>query len=257
MFLAADVGNSNIVIGIYQEGNWLQVWRLETDTGKMVDDYVAQLRSLLETAELQPDMITHSMVASVVPGLTGDLTSAIKQLSGSKPLQLTSQIDTGIRLQTERPEEIGPDLIAGVVAGYHKTSQTCIVVDFGTATTLMAVQDPGVLVGGAICAGLKITAESLVSRAAMLSEIPLEPPSQVLSQGTIEAMQSGLVLGHICMVEGLIDRMKKEIGPVKVVATGGLAQLLAEHTDYFDVVDPLLTLEGMRIIAERAGGRSE
>lgn len=251
MFLAADVGNSNIVIGIYHKGDWVQVWRVETDSGKVRDDYVSQLRSLLSAANLQSDTVTQAMIASVVPNLSAELMAAIEKVTGIEPLNLDYRTDTGIHLQTERPEEIGPDLIAGVVAGYHAVGQACIVVDFGTATTLMAVQEPGVLVGGAICAGLKITAESLVSRAAMLKEIPLEPPSQVLAKGTVEAMQSGLVLGHVCMVEGLIDRMKKEIGPAKVVATGGLAQLLAEQTDQFDVVDPLLTLEGMRIISER------
>lgn len=253
MFLAADVGNSNIVLGIYRDGNWEQVWRIETNTGKKRDDYLSHLRSLFEGANISAGIVTQSMIASVVPSLDGELAPAVEMLTQTKPFALTYETDTGIALETDRPEEIGPDLLAGVVAGYHLTGGACIVVDFGTATTLMAVKDPGVLSGGAICAGLKITAESLVSRAAMLSDIPLEPPNQVLAKGTIEAMQSGLVLGHICMVEGLIDRMKEELGDggTKVVATGGLAETLAGYTSYFDRVDPLLTLEGMRIISER------
>lgn len=256
MFLAVDVGNSNIVVGIYDNDRdrWVQVWRVETDSGKAWDDFLAQLQSLLDAVEIKPGAITRSMVASVVPKITGDVLAAIDKLTNSRPIKLNHQTETGIRFNTHRPEEIGPDLIAGVVAAYHAAEQACIVVDFGTATTLMAVQEPGVLVGGAICAGLKITADSLVSRAAMLSDIPLEPPPNVLAKGTVEAMQSGLVLGHICMVEGLIDRMKQELGgDIMVWATGGLAEMLAGHTNHFDIVDPLLTLNGMRVIAEKIG----
>lgn len=253
MFLAVDVGNSNIVLGIYANGSWAKVWRVETDPGKKRDDYLSQFRTLFEGAGLAAGDVRSSMIASVVPSLNGELAPAIEQLTRVRPIMLSHQSDTGIVMETDRPEEIGPDLIAGIVAGYHIMSGTCIVVDFGTATTLMAVKEPGVLTGGAICAGLKITAEALVGRAAMLSDIPLVPPPKVLARGTVEAMQSGLVMGHICMVEGLIDRMKKELGEIntKVIATGGLAEMLADRTTYFDRVDPLLTLKGMRIIEER------
>lgn len=257
MFLAMDVGNSNIALGIYEKGSWINVWRLETDPGKKRDDYLSQFRTLFDGAGLVAGDVSISMIASVVPSLNGELAPAIRLLTQTEPSILTAEADTGIIMETDRPEEIGPDLIAGIVAGYHIMGGTCIVVDFGTATTLMAVKKPGVLTGGAICAGLKITAEALVSRAALLSDIPLIPPPEVLAKGTVEAMQSGLVVGHICMVEGLVDKMKQELGEgnTKVVATGGLAQMLADHTTYFDRVDPLLTLEGMRIILERMEGQ--
>lgn len=253
MFLAVDVGNSNIVLGIHANGSWAKVWRIETDPGKKRDDYLSQFRTLFEGAGLAAGDLNSSMIASVVPSLNNELASAIEQLTRVRPTLINHQSDTGIVMETDRPEEIGPDLIAGVVAGYQIMGGTCIVVDFGTATTLMAVKEPGVLTGGAICAGLKITAEALVGRAAMLSDIPLVPPREVLAKGTVEAMQSGLVMGHICMVEGLIDRMKREMGEgnPKIIATGGLAEMLADRTTYLDKVDPLLTLEGMRIIAER------
>ena len=253
MFLAVDVGNSNIVLGVYADGSWVKVWRIETDPGKKRDDYFSQLRTLFEGAGLSPVEVNSCMIASVVPGLNNNLAAAIEKLTRAKPAMLTHQSDTGIVMETERPEEIGPDLIAGIVAAYHFTGGSCIVVDFGTATTLMAVKKHGILTGGAICAGLKITAEALVGRAAMLSDIPLVPPREVLAKGTVEAMQSGLVVGHICMVEGLIDRMKEEMDDtdIKVVATGGLTEMLADHTTYFDRVDPLLTLEGIRIVAVR------
>lgn len=258
MFLAVDVGNSNIVLGVYQQDHWRKVWRIETDRGKKRDDYLSQLRTLFDGEMLLPAEVTGSMIASVVPSLNGELAPALRLLTQTDPIILTAEADTGIVIETDRPEEIGPDLIAGVTGAYHRLKQSCIVVDFGTATTLMAVEEPGVLVGGAICAGLKITSEALVGRAAMLSDIPLVPPGRALAKGTVEAMQSGLVLGHICMVEGLISRMKEELkkgkGKVKVVATGGLAETLAGHTDCFDEVDPLLTLDGMRIISERQEG---
>lgn len=251
MFLAIDIGNSNIVLGVFHNGEWTHVWRLETETEKNRDEYAVSFRNLFEQSGIHPTEITQSMIAGVVPALTKYLQDVLKELTEVESFILTPHTETGISLGTDNPEEIGPDLIAGAAGAYHHVGDTCIVVDFGTATTLIAVKKPGMLTGGAICAGLKITAEALVNKAALLDDIPLEPPQNILAKGTVEAMQSGLVLGHICMVEGLISRMKKELGPAKVVATGGLAEIVAPHTGCFDLVEPLLTLEGMRIIAKR------
>lgn len=250
MFLAVDAGNSTIVLGVYDNDDWKEVWRIETDKNKVKDDYRSIFLSLFAQVGLSPESITKCMIASVVPHLTAHLQESLKELTGTNPVILTSDTDTGITLEADNPKEIGPDLIAGAVGGYHKVQDSCIVVDFGTATTLIAVQNPGRLTGGVICAGLRITVDALINKTALLGDIPLKAPARVLAQDTVEAMQSGLVLGHACMVEGLIGRIKEEIGEAKVVATGGLAETLAPHTESFDLVEPLLTLDGMRYICE-------
>ncbi len=250
MFLAVDAGNSTIVLGVYDNDDWKKVWRIETDKNKVKDDYRSIFLSLFAQAGLSPESITKCMIASVVPHLTAHLQESLKELTGTNPVILTSDTDTGITLEADNPKEIGPDLIAGAVGGYHKVQDSCIVVDFGTATTLIAVQNPGRLTGGVICAGLRITVDALINKTALLGDIPLKAPARVLAQDTVEAMQSGLVLGHACMVEGLIGRIKEEIGEAKVVATGGLAETLAPHTESFDLVEPLLTLDGLRYICE-------
>lgn len=258
MFLAVDLGNSNIVLGVYHDKEWLKVWRTETVSGKSSGEYAVLGHTFFKQSGIEPKEITQGMIASVVPSLTGPMSKALADITGISPRELTHNTETGIVLETERPEEVGPDLIAGAVGAYERVRDTCIVVDFGTATTLMAIKNPGVLTGGAICAGLRITADALINSAELLDDIPLKPPSNVLAKETVGALQSGLVLGHVAMVEGLISRIKEELGPAKVVATGGLVETLAPHTDCFDIVDPLLTLEGLRIIGKRqkADGRN-
>jgi len=248
MFLAVDAGNSNIVLGIYDEGEWVKVWRIETEKDKGRDDYRSIFLSLFEQADIPLEKISRAMIASVVPHLTVHLQDSLKELTGITPRVLGPDTETGISLEADNPKEIGPDLIAGAAGAYHSIQDTCIVVDFGTATTLVAVEKPGRLTGGIICAGLKITIEALINRTALLGDIPLKVPSKVLAKDTVGAMQSGLIMGHACMVEGLINNIKNEIGEARVIATGGLAETLAPYIESFDKVEPLLTLDGMRYI---------
>ena len=250
MFLAVDAGNSNIVLGIYDEGEWVKVWRIETEKDKGRDDYRSIFLSLFEQADIPLEKISRAMIASVVPHLTVHLQDSLKELTGITPRVLGPDTETGISLEADNPKEIGPDLIAGAAGAYHSIQDTCIVVDFGTATTLVAVEKPGRLTGGIICAGLKITIEALINRTALLGDIPLKVPSKVLAKDTVGAMQSGLIMGHACMVEGLINNIKNEIGEARVIATGGLAETLAPYIESFDKVEPLLTLDGMRYICE-------
>jgi len=250
MFLAVDAGNSNIVLGIYDEGEWVKVWRIETEKDKGRDDYRSIFLSLFEQADIPLEKISRAMIASVVPHLTVHLQDSLKELTGITPRVLGPDTETGISLEADNPKEIGPDLIAGAAGAYHSIQDTCIVVDFGTATTLVAVEKPGRLTGGIICAGLKITIEALINRTALLGDIPLKVPSKVLAKDTVGAMQSGLIMGHACMVEGLINNIKSEIGEARVIATGGLAETLAPYIESFDKVEPLLTLDGMRYICE-------
>ncbi len=257
MLLALDIGNSNIVIGTSENGEWIHQWRIQTDTGKTPDEYAVLFGNLFHEANLSYTDFSSIIICSVVPQLTETINAVFKKRVGTIPLILNGAIDTGIKVHTSNPNSVGADLIADSVGAYSLFGENCIVVDFGTATTVMVVKEPGEFIGGAICAGLKVTVDALVGKAAQLSQIPLEPPPQVVGNNTIEAMQSGLVLGHLCMVEGLIDRMKKQIGEAKVIATGGLSEKIGPHTDYFDVIDPMLTLDGLRIIMERQGEKRE
>ena len=253
MLLALDIGNSNIVIGVSDEGEWVHQWRIQTDDSKTVDEYAVLFQNLFSEVELGYNQFDEVIIGSVVPQLTQVISQIFEQRSPGKVVVLNGQVDTGIAIKTTSPASVGADLIAGAAGAYAMVKGDSIIVDFGTATTLMAVRKPGELVGGAICAGLKVTIDALVGKAAQLSQIPLEPPPNVIGTNTQESMQSGLVLGHLCMVEGLIDRMKNQLdsSSVKVIATGGLSPRIGPHTDYFDVIDPMLTLDGLRIIMDR------
>lgn len=253
MLLAVDIGNSNIVMGLSDNGGWFHRWRIQTEADKTIDEYYVLFKNLFDDADFSFADVNDIIISSVVPQLTQTINEVLIKLSQTEPLVLNGNVDTGIELKTDSPETVGADLIADAVGGYNYAKQDCIVIDFGTATTVLAVEDPGSFSGVAICAGLKVTIDALVGKAAQLSQIPLEPPANVIGRNTMQSMQSGLVLGHICMVEGLVDRMKDELSadPVMVIATGGLSEEIAPYTDYFDYVDPTLTLDGLKIIAER------
>lgn len=252
MLLALDIGNTNIVIGASHNGEWDHQWRIQTDADKTADEYAVLFANLFEDVGLDYDHFTRIIISSVVPQLTQTISEVFEKRSNTKALVLNGEVETGIKVKTKTPGSVGADLIADAVGAYEVFGDDCIIVDFGTATTVIAVQNPGELVGGAICAGVKVTIDALVGKAAQLSQIPLEPPANVVGRNTIESMQSGLVLGHICMIEGLIDRMQKQLGgSAKVIATGGLSEKMGAHTDYFDIIDPMLTLDGLRLIMQR------
>ena len=251
MLLAVDIGNTNVVIGISSGDEWLHQWRVQTVTDRTPDEYSVIIDNLMKQSDCSFDGVEMVIISSVVPQLTPAFRNILEKKSGIESIVLDGTLDTGITITARDPRTVGADLIADAVAAYDYFGETCLVVDFGTATTVMAVRSPGELLGGAIGSGLKLTTDALVHRAAQLTQIPLEPPESVIGRNTVEAMQSGLVLGHLCMVEGLIDRMRKELGSAKVMATGGLAQKVAPYTEYFDAIDRTLTLNGLRIIAER------
>lgn len=251
MLLAVDVGNSNIVMGVSEDSAWKGVWRLETRLGGDAGRFATRAEQLFRNEGIDPAELQRVIISSVVPQVTPVVRRVMGTMTESKPLMLTWKTDTGIELGTEAPEEMGTDLIANAVAAWDLFSESCIVVDFGTATTLMYVESPGIMKGGAICPGLKVSARALAGNAAQLPDIPLESPARVISGNTLEAMQSGVVLGHISMVEGMIAKMKKEsgAGKIKTVATGGMVSLLAPLTDRFDAAEPMLTLNGLRLVA--------
>lgn len=251
MLLALDVGNSNIVIGASMGNTWKHEWRVQTDTNKTSDEYAVLFKNLFDEADLRYSRFNEIIISCVVPQLTHVIANVFQKRLHINPLILDSTVETGLFLKTAHPESVGADLIADAVGAYEEFEDNCIVVDFGTATTLMAVQNPGEFIGGAICAGLKVSLDALAGKAAKLSQISLESPPSVIGRNTEEAMQSGIVLGHLCMVEGLIDRMEEQMGSAKVIATGGLAEKVGPYTNYFDVIDPMLTLNGLRLIAQK------
>lgn len=256
MLLAADIGNSNIVLALWDGTAWKATRRINTYPVLQPEAYREELQAMLRAAgtDANPGPGMATIISSVVPVVTNPVARAMEGLAGTAPIVLDAHTDTGITLGAEHPERVGADLIADAVGAYALVGDRCIVVDLGTATTVMALDEKGTLAGGAICTGLQVSVDSLVEKAAQLQSIPLEIPESAIGRNTITAMQSGLVLGHLCMVEGLIDRQRAELGPARVVATGGLASVLAPRTSHFDYVEPMLTLDGLRIIAERQGG---
>ncbi len=259
MLLAVDIGNTNIVFGVHTQDQWLHHWRIQTVRDRMPDEYAALFRDLLGEADLDLTGFKSAIISSVVPPLTQGFREMIALRTGRTPLILDAGTKTGIEIRTERPEEVGSDLIANAVAAYDRFKTNCVAVDFGTATTFTAIAEPGALMGVSISAGLQAIVDALVGHTSQLPQIELAPPPSVIGRNTVHSMQSGLVLGYVSLIEGLIDRIRRELGHAKVIATGGLAQTVAPLTDRFNAVDPWLTLEGLRLVSERhaRGGRRQ
>jgi type III pantothenate kinase len=249
--LAIDIGNTNIVFGVHDGERWAQLWRAQTVRERMPDEYAVLFRDFLGGAGLELKSFQHTVLSSVVPQLTQGMADMVAAHTGYRPLIISSKVNLGIRINTDTPERVGSDLIADATAAYDRFQSNCIVVDFGTATTFTVVKEPGEMIGVVIAAGLRATEDALVRRTAQLPHVEMVPPPSVVGRNTIHSMQSGLVLGHISMVEGMIDRIRREIGEAKVIATGGLSAVFGPLTDHFDAVDPWLTLDGLRLIAER------
>jgi len=251
MLIAIDVGNTNIVFGVHDGDRWAHHWRVQTVRERMPDEYAVMFRNFLSDAGLELRQFDQAILSSVVPQLTSGLSNMGAQHTGYPPVVVSARVNTGVRLNVDHPDSVGSDRIADAVASYERFRSNCVVVDFGTATAFTIVVEPGELIGAVIAAGLTTTADALVRRTAQLPQVELVPPPSIIGRNTIHAMQAGLVLGHIAMVEGIIDRIRKELGGAKVIATGGLSTVLAPLTDRFDAVDPWLTLDGLRLIAER------
>jgi type III pantothenate kinase len=252
MLLAIDIGNTNIVFGVHAGAAWQHHWRVQTVRERMPDEYAVLFQSFLQQAGLDFDAFDQAIVSSVVPQLTRGVAEMVADHIGRAPLVLRPpHTFTGLVIDIEQPDKIGADLVANAVAAFALFGTDCIAVDFGTATTFTAVAAPGILRGVAIAAGLNTTADALSSRAAQLPFVDLAAPPSVIGRNTIQAMQAGLVLGYVAMVEGLIDRMRVELPGANVVATGGLSRVIGPLTDRFDAVEPWLTLDGLRLIAAR------
>ncbi len=251
MLLALDVGNTNTTIGVFRGKEVLRRFRLTTVRERTVDEWGLHLRQLCEWSQISPEAIRGVVVGSVVPPVDGNLRAAVGTYLQAEPLFVAPGIKSGMPLRVETPLELGADRLCNAVAAYEEYGGPCVVVDFGTASTWDVVSAKGEFVGGVIAPGLEIAAEALFSRAAKLPRIELAAPPLVIGKGTVDSMQAGLVYGYVGLVEGLTKRVLEELGGGKVIATGGMATVIARHTEIFHAVDDDLTLKGLRLLWER------
>jgi type III pantothenate kinase len=251
MLLTIDIGNTNITLGLY-EGNELgSRWRLATDYDHMPDEYGLQLLGLLENAGHPPNAITGICLASVVPPITSKIIEACKHYINVEPLVVDAGVKTGVRVRYEDPRAVGADRIVDAVAVVRLYGTPACVVDFGTATTFDAISKDGDYLGGAIAPGIAIAADALFQRTAKLPRVDIQKPPAVIGRNTVHSMQSGLLFGYVGLVEGMVARFRRELGDdMKVIATGGLADIVAHETKAIQMVAPWLTLDGLQIVWE-------
>jgi len=251
MLLTIDIGNTNLTLGLYEGDKLGSHWRLATDHNRMPDEYGLQFLGLLQNAGKTLTEMTGVSLASVVPPLTGRVIQACREYLKQEPLVVDAGIKTGIRIRYEDPRAVGADRVCDAVAVMKLYGGPACVVDFGTATTFNAITKDGEYLGGAITAGINLAAEALYTRAAKLPRIDLQVPPFVIGRNTVHAMQSGLLFGYVSMVEGMVARFRSELGSdMKVIATGGLAEVVAKETQVINIISPWLTLDGLRIIWE-------
>jgi type III pantothenate kinase len=249
MLLTMDIGNTNLTLGLYQGEELGPRWRLSTAHDRMPDEYGLQILGLLAHAGTSPVDLSGVCLASVVPPLTSNLVQACKQYLLQDALVVDAGVKTGVRIRYENPKAVGADRIVDAVAVKHLYGGPACVVDFGTGTTFDAISSEGDYLGGAIAPGIGIASEALYLRAAKLPRVDLQKPPSVIGRNTVHAMQSGLLFGYIGLVEGMVTRFRQELGPkMKVIATGGLAEIIANETDAIQIVAPWLTLEGLRLV---------
>jgi type III pantothenate kinase len=251
--LVVDVGNTNVVLGIYRDDQLVNSWRLATARDRTADEYGLLARQLTDGA--MNGALDGAIVGSVVPPLNGAIAEMIRQYFGVDPMFVEPGVKTGIAIHVDNPQEVGADRIINCVAAYEAYGGPTIIVDFGTATTFDLVSKNAEYVGGVIAPGLTISAEALFARAARLPRVDIKRPPSVIGTNTVVNMQSGIYYGYLGLVDGLLTRMKAEIDGLKrVIATGGLAVLFGEDSEHIDEVDAQLTLKGLKIIFDRNRG---
>lgn len=249
MLLTIDVGNTNLTLGVFQGEELGPHWRLATDHERMPDEYGLQILGLLDYAGIAPGDIRGICLASVVPQLTARVIQACRTYLKQDPLVVDHTIETGITILYEDPKAVGADRIADAAAVQRIYGGPACVVDYGTATTFNALTAKGEYLGGAIAPGIGIAAQALATHTAKLPPVDLRPPPSVIGRNTVNAIQSGLVFGYVAMTEGMVARYRAELGEdMKVIATGGLAEIVANQTQAIQIIAPWLTLDGLRII---------
>lgn len=253
MVLVFDVGNTNIVLGAYKGDKLMDFWRVSTDTQKTADEYGIIIKQMFIHQGYNIDDVKAVIISSVVPPMMYTLEHMSRKYFKKEPLVVGPGIKTGMNIRIDNPKEVGADRIVNAVAGYEMYGGPLIIVDFGTATTYCAIAKNGDYLGGAISPGVRISMDALYQRTAKLPRVELLKPDTVICKNTISSIQSGVIFGYVGQVDYIIRRMKKELGDenTKVIATGGLSKLIASESETIDVVNGLLTLEGLRIIYER------
>jgi type III pantothenate kinase len=255
MFLAIDIGNTNITLGLYDGETLGPRWRLASVHDKTQDEYGALILGLLRRANIAPADIRAIAMASVVPPLMGTFVEVCKQFLRHEPLVVDETCNTGITIRYDDPSQVGADRIVDAAAGYKLYGGPVCIIDFGTATTFDAVSSEGDFLGGAIAPGIGIAAQALFQRTAKLPKVDLRWPPSPIGRNTAQSLQSGLMFGYSGLVEGIVARFKQELGSAtKVIATGGLAEIMAKETKVISILAPWLTLDGLRIIYELNAG---
>ena len=253
--LAVDVGNTNVTVGVFKGDRLAARWAYATDGKKTEDEHALLLTGLLVARGVPSGEIDAAVMCSVVPPATGVIKAALTQLVGREPLVVGPGVKTGIRINYDRPQDVGADRVVDAVAAYRLYGGPDVIVDFGTATVFDAVTADGEYIGGAIFPGINIAAEALYQATAQLRRVEIAAPPSAIGRTTYTALQSGLLYGHVSLVEGMVKRFRQELSPENpgqcvVVATGGLSALIKDHTDAFTHVNPDLTLIGLRFVHE-------
>ena len=249
MLLVLDIGNTNVTLGVFDGPALKSTWRLATDARRMPDEYGFFMSNIMSYRGVQPSDITGACICSVVPPLIPTFEEVCRNYFAVQPLTVSAGVKTGISIQYDSPRDVGTDRVADAVAALKLYGGPVIVVDFGTATVFDAVSADGKYLGGALAPGINLSADALYQSTSQLRRVELVPPATAIGKNTVAAMQSGLIFGYIGLVEGMVARFKNELGPeAKVIATGGLAELMARETTVFDAVNPDLTLLGLRMI---------
>jgi type III pantothenate kinase len=252
MLLTIDVGNTNIGFGLFEGDKLAHQFRCESARQRTADEYAVFIRQVLELKQLEATKVMAGIIASVVPSLTDVMVETVRRAFARDPLVVGPKIRSGMAILYENPHEVGADRVVNAVAAFEQVKGGVIVVDFGTATTFDCVSKKGEYLGGVIAPGIQISADALFARAAKLHRVEIAKPARVVGRNPVQSMQSGIVFGYAGLVDGVVTRIKAELGyPVAVIGTGGLASLIAPQTTSIERVDDALTLHGLRILYER------
>jgi type III pantothenate kinase len=253
MLLVIDAGNTNIVFAVRDGAGWAGVWRIATDPQRTSDEYAVWLLALLGHAGLKREGVSAAVIGTVVPAALYHLRRLCRDWFEVEPLVARAHLDWGFEIKVDNPEEVGADRLLNALAGHDRYRGPLVVIDFGTATTFDVVDHDGAYLGGVIAPGINLSIEALHKAAARLPRIGIGRPQAVIGRATVPAMQSGIYWGYVAMIEGLVARVRAEFDgpPMKIIATGGLAPLIREGTTVIEHVDPDLTLDGLRMLADR------